>query len=154
DGKTHQDDDYIHPRAAYYGASAPGHSAACAFQCGEPHDIHLQPCTPSCHCHLDGDKAEPQLPKDVKDAISKCRGAVQRALVEDRLACRLSRMDIEMPGSYQPCHGVHAEPSAAPGKPSFPYFKVYYLPRRCVLAEPSQKTCDIESPRLDDARKI
>ncbi|EJK45903.1 hypothetical protein THAOC_35461, partial [Thalassiosira oceanica] len=43
---------------------------------------------------------------------------------------------------------------AAPGKPSFPYFKVYYLPRRCVLAEPSQRTCDVESPRLDGARKI
>ncbi|EJK73836.1 hypothetical protein THAOC_04520, partial [Thalassiosira oceanica] len=43
---------------------------------------------------------------------------------------------------------------AAPGKPSFPYLKVYYLPRRCVLAEPSQRTCDIESPRLDGARKI
>jgi hypothetical protein len=35
---------------------------------------------------------DPQLPKDVKDAISKCRGAVQKAL-EDRL----SRMDVEMP---------------------------------------------------------
>ncbi|KAL7509385.1 hypothetical protein ACHAXN_006386 [Cyclotella atomus] len=35
---------------------------------------------------------EPQLPKDVKDAISKCRGAVQKGL-EDRL----SRMDVEMP---------------------------------------------------------
>jgi hypothetical protein len=35
---------------------------------------------------------EEQLPKDVKDAISKCRGAVQRALEN-----RLSRMDIEMP---------------------------------------------------------
>ncbi|EJK46008.1 hypothetical protein THAOC_35350 [Thalassiosira oceanica] len=45
-------------------------------------------------------------------------------------------------------------PPAAPGKPSFPYFKVYYLPRRCVLAEPSQRTSDIESPRLDGVRKI
>lgn len=35
---------------------------------------------------------EPQLPKDVKDAISKCRGAVQKGL-EDRI----SRMDVEMP---------------------------------------------------------
>ena len=35
---------------------------------------------------------EPQLPKDVKDAISKCRGAVQNALEN-----RLSRMDVEMP---------------------------------------------------------
>ncbi|EJK65431.1 hypothetical protein THAOC_13706 [Thalassiosira oceanica] len=35
------------------------------------------------------------------------------------------------------------------------YFKVYYLPQRCVLAEPSQRTCDVESPRPDDgARKI
>ncbi|KAL7550631.1 hypothetical protein ACHAWF_013850 [Thalassiosira exigua] len=33
-----------------------------------------------------------QLPKDVKDAISKCRGAVQKGL-EDRI----SRMDVEMP---------------------------------------------------------
>ncbi|EJK44780.1 hypothetical protein THAOC_36653 [Thalassiosira oceanica] len=41
---------------------------------------------------------------------------------------------------------------AAPGKPSFPYLKVYYLPRRCVLAEPSQRTCDIKSPRLDGAQ--
>ena len=35
---------------------------------------------------------EEQLPKDVKDAISKCRGAVQKALES-----RLSRMDVEMP---------------------------------------------------------
>ena len=33
-----------------------------------------------------------ELPKDVKDAISKCRGAVQKGLEN-----RLSRMDIEMP---------------------------------------------------------
>jgi hypothetical protein len=40
-----------------------------------------------------GDKTtEEQLPKDVKDAISKCRGAVQKALEN-----RLSRMDVEMP---------------------------------------------------------
>ncbi|KAL7441971.1 hypothetical protein ACHAXM_008140 [Skeletonema potamos] len=40
-----------------------------------------------------GDKtSEEQLPKDVKDAISKCRGAVQKALEN-----RLSRMDVEMP---------------------------------------------------------
>lgn len=38
------------------------------------------------------DSKDPQLPKDVKDAISKCRGAVQKGL-EDRI----SRMDIEMP---------------------------------------------------------
>jgi len=38
-----------------------------------------------------GDK-EPQLPKDVKDAISKCRGAVQKGLEN-----KISRMDIEMP---------------------------------------------------------
>lgn len=38
------------------------------------------------------DTKEPQLPKDVKDAISKCRGAVQKGL-EDRL----SRMNVEMP---------------------------------------------------------
>lgn len=38
------------------------------------------------------DGNDPQLPKDVKDAISKCRGAVQKGL-EDRI----SRMDIEMP---------------------------------------------------------
>ena len=35
---------------------------------------------------------QPELPKDVKDAISKCRGAVQKGL-EDRI----SRMDVEMP---------------------------------------------------------
>ena len=35
---------------------------------------------------------EPQLPKDVKDAISKCRGAVQKGLEN-----RISRMDVEMP---------------------------------------------------------
>ena len=68
-------------------------------------------------------KAEPQLPKDVKDAISKCRGAVQKGLEVSVLDLRvslahcsyfcadtrithtththkdrLSRMDIEMPG--------------------------------------------------------
>ena len=32
-----------------------------------------------------GDSNEPQLPKDVKDAISKCRGAVQKGL-EDRIS--------------------------------------------------------------------
>ena len=35
---------------------------------------------------------EQQLPKDVKDAISKCRGAVQKSLEN-----RMSRMEIEMP---------------------------------------------------------
>lgn len=39
-----------------------------------------------------GDGKDPQLPKDVKDAISKCRGAVQKGL-EDKI----SRMDVEMP---------------------------------------------------------
>lgn len=39
-----------------------------------------------------GDVKDPQLPKDVKDAISKCRGAVQKGL-EDQI----SRMDVEMP---------------------------------------------------------
>lgn len=34
-----------------------------------------------------GDSNEPQLPKDVKDAISKCRGAVQKGLEN-----RISRM--------------------------------------------------------------
>ncbi|EJK53736.1 hypothetical protein THAOC_26762 [Thalassiosira oceanica] len=67
-----------------------GHSA-CAFQMRRaprhpPSTLHALPLP-------FGEKAEPQLPKDVKDAISKCRGAVQKAL-EDRL----SRMDIEMPG--------------------------------------------------------
>ncbi|KAL9184611.1 hypothetical protein ACHAXT_012581 [Thalassiosira profunda] len=38
------------------------------------------------------DSKEPQLPKDVKDAISKCRGAVQKGLEG-----RISRMDVEMP---------------------------------------------------------
>lgn len=33
-----------------------------------------------------------ELPKDVKDAISKCRGAVQKGLEN-----RISRMDVEMP---------------------------------------------------------
>eukprot|EP00986_Skeletonema_menzelii_P012235 scaffold6677_cov155-Skeletonema_menzelii.AAC.4 len=40
----------------------------------------------------DNTTKEQQLPKDVKDAISKCRGAVQKALEN-----RLSRMDVEMP---------------------------------------------------------
>lgn len=40
----------------------------------------------------DNTTKEQQLPKDVKDAISKCRGAVQNALEN-----RLSRMDVEMP---------------------------------------------------------
>lgn len=35
---------------------------------------------------------EPTLPRDVKDAVSKCRASVQTALEK-----RLSRMDIEMP---------------------------------------------------------
>ena len=35
---------------------------------------------------------QPELPKDVKDAISKCRGAVQKGLEN-----RISRMDVEMP---------------------------------------------------------
>lgn len=38
------------------------------------------------------DNKDPQLPKDVKDAISKCRGAVQKGLEN-----RISRMDVEMP---------------------------------------------------------
>ncbi|EJK53436.1 hypothetical protein THAOC_27134 [Thalassiosira oceanica] len=87
DGKTHQDGDYIHPRAAYGGLVLAGHSA-CAFQMRRaprhpPSTLHALPLPFR-------EKAEPQLPKDVKDA---CRGAVQKAL-EDRL----SRMDIEMPG--------------------------------------------------------
>lgn len=36
--------------------------------------------------------AEPGFPRDVKEAVSKCRAAVQQALQK-----RLSRMDIEMP---------------------------------------------------------
>ncbi|EJK55446.1 hypothetical protein THAOC_24822 [Thalassiosira oceanica] len=56
-------------------------------------------------------------------------------------------------------------PLVAPGKPSFPSCQQQvsaafsrlesYLPRRYVLAiaEPSQRTCDIESPRLDGAQK-
>lgn len=39
-----------------------------------------------------GDSKDPQLPKDVKDAISKCRGAVQKGLEN-----KISRMDVEMP---------------------------------------------------------
>ena len=35
-------------------------------------------------------KAEPQLPKDVKDAISKCRGAVQKGLEVSVLDLRVS----------------------------------------------------------------
>lgn len=42
-----------------------------------------------------GDSNEPQLPKDVKDAISKCRGAVQKGL-EDRI----SRMVCGMCTTY------------------------------------------------------
>ena len=42
-----------------------------------------------------GDSNEPQLPKDVKDAISKCRGAVQKGL-EDRI----SRMVCGMCKTY------------------------------------------------------
>ena len=63
--------------------------SACAFQ------VRRAPRRPPSTLHVlpFGDKAESQLPKDVKDAISKCRGAVQKGL-EDRL----SRMDIEMPG--------------------------------------------------------
>ncbi|EJK59637.1 hypothetical protein THAOC_20106, partial [Thalassiosira oceanica] len=52
------------------------------------------------------------------------------------------------------CNLCLSLPVQTPGKPSFPYFKVYYLPRQCVLAELSQRTCDVESPRLDGARKI
>mmetsp|Transcript_20335 Transcript_20335/g.44184 ORF Transcript_20335/g.44184 Transcript_20335/m.44184 type:complete len:382 (-) Transcript_20335:102-1247(-) len=57
------------------------------------------PTTPSTRLQMIGnifgggsESKEPQLPKDVKDAISKCRGAVQKGL-EDRI----SRMDVEMP---------------------------------------------------------
>ncbi|EJK44710.1 hypothetical protein THAOC_36730 [Thalassiosira oceanica] len=57
--------------------------------------------------------------------------------------------------SRRSCRAADGSRRAAPGKPSFPYFKVYYyLPRQWVLAEPSQRTCDVESPRLDGARKI
>ena len=41
---------------------------------------------------LGGKSSEPTLPKDVKDAVSRCRAAVQTALEQ-----RLSRMDVEMP---------------------------------------------------------
>ncbi|EJK68458.1 hypothetical protein THAOC_10364 [Thalassiosira oceanica] len=51
--------------------------------------------------------------------------------------------------SRRSCRAAGGSRQRAPG-----YFKVYYLPRRCVLAEPSQRTCDVESPRLDGARKI
>lgn len=37
-------------------------------------------------------KSKPSLPRDVKDAVSQCRGSVQEALQK-----RLSRMDIEFP---------------------------------------------------------
>ena len=36
-----------------------------------------------------GGSSEPQLPSDVKDAISKCRGAVQKGL-EDRISRMVS----------------------------------------------------------------
>lgn len=39
-----------------------------------------------------GGKTEPSLPKDVKEAVSKCRAAVQKGLEN-----RLSRMDVEFP---------------------------------------------------------
>ena len=39
-----------------------------------------------------GKSSDPTLPKDVKDAVSKCRASVQTALEQ-----RLSRMDVEMP---------------------------------------------------------
>eukprot|EP00804_Cyclotella_cryptica_P004327 CCRYP_021164-RA/>CCRYP_021164-RA protein AED:0.24 eAED:0.24 QI:216/1/1/1/1/1/2/370/185 len=39
-----------------------------------------------------GELKEPQLPKDIKDAILKCRGALQKGLEDQR-----SRMDVEMP---------------------------------------------------------
>mmetsp|Transcript_13520 Transcript_13520/g.19947 ORF Transcript_13520/g.19947 Transcript_13520/m.19947 type:complete len:352 (+) Transcript_13520:246-1301(+) len=39
-----------------------------------------------------GGKKEPELPRDVKEAVSKCRAAVQEALQN-----RMSRMDVEMP---------------------------------------------------------
>ena len=41
---------------------------------------------------LNGNAPTPTLPRDVKEAVSKCRAAVQ-----DALKARLSRMDIEMP---------------------------------------------------------
>ena len=41
---------------------------------------------------LGGKNSDPTLPKDVKDAVSRCRAAVQTALEQ-----RLSRMDVEMP---------------------------------------------------------
>ena len=41
---------------------------------------------------LSGDAPTPTMPRDVKEAVSKCRAAVQEAL-----KARLSRMDIEMP---------------------------------------------------------
>ena len=51
------------------------------------------PSTTSLGMIFDGGKnSDPTLPKDVKDAISRCRAAVQTALEQ-----RLSRMDIEMP---------------------------------------------------------
>lgn len=51
------------------------------------------PSTTSLRMIFDGGKnSDPTLPKDVKDAISNCRAAVQTALEQ-----RLSRMDIELP---------------------------------------------------------
>lgn len=41
---------------------------------------------------FNNDSATPQLPKDVKDAVSKCRASVQKGLEK-----RLSRMEIEFP---------------------------------------------------------
>lgn len=41
---------------------------------------------------LGSNKQSPEFPRDVKDAVSKCRAAVQKALGQ-----RLSRMDVEFP---------------------------------------------------------
>ena len=41
---------------------------------------------------LTGNSPTPSMPRDVKEAVSKCRAAVQEAL-----KARLSRMDIELP---------------------------------------------------------
>ena len=42
-----------------------------------------------------GGSSEPQLPSDVKDAISKCRGAVQKGL-EDRISRMVSEHSYHM----------------------------------------------------------
>eukprot|EP00566_Odontella_aurita_P009850 CAMPEP_0113530622 /NCGR_PEP_ID=MMETSP0015_2-20120614/3047_1 /TAXON_ID=2838 /ORGANISM="Odontella" /LENGTH=430 /DNA_ID=CAMNT_0000429375 /DNA_START=155 /DNA_END=1447 /DNA_ORIENTATION=- /assembly_acc=CAM_ASM_000160 len=54
-------------------------------------------------------KSEPTLPRDVKDAVSKCRQSVQEALAQ-----RLSRMDVEFPVGTK--FGVEKDSKGGGGK--------------------------------------